>query len=267
MPTKPEEAKNLEELGTSLPIERLKILSLLSEKRWFRKTDFEIQKKTLTLPDDFEGFLAELTTRRESYGGVDILRLLDIQRGNYNGIALFEVRSSHTNQIFTYEYVCQKYGRNPGYRGLILLEVKGEIRYFILRTTEKFAIGQTIYETIGGYVQFRGNQLVNIPKNVEDSLKKQFGLADLTVKRFIDLGLVTIDPGSHLSTVSIFGAVIDMSDVPVERIEQRTFHTKSLDFELIVEPIDRLREYIHKVDESFFLACVIRLVSMGIIRF
>jgi len=39
-----------------------------------------------------------------------------------------------------------------------------------------------------------------------------------------------------------------------------------ISFELLIEPVDRLHEYIHKVDDSFFLACILRLSSMGVIK-
>ena len=266
MSTKPESAKNIEELAETLLPERQKILSILTEKKWFRKTDFAIQKKVMTSPPDFDGYLADLMTRREEYGGVQVLRLLDLIRGNYNLISLFEVRAQQTNQIFTYEYVSSKFGRNPGYRGVIFLEVNGEIRYFILRQTIKFALGTSLFETIGGYIQFGNNQLLNMPKAVEDQMKKELGFKELVVKRFIDLGLLAVDPAVSSNCTSLFAAIIDASGVNLERLEKSVFHTKPVSFQLVVEPIERLHEYIHKTDESFFLACILRLASLGIIK-
>jgi hypothetical protein len=263
---KAENARNVGQLAESLPPERQQVLSLLSEKKWFKKTDFELQKRLLDLPADFDGFLADLATRKEEFGGMDVVKLLDIQRGNYNIVPLFKVRSHQTNQVFTYEYTSSKYGRNPGYRGIIFFEVRGVLKYFVLRRTEKFAIGASIFETIGGYIQFRDNKLLNMPKSVEETIKKELGIKEFVVKRFIDLGLVAVDPAVTNNTTSLYAAVIDVSHAPnLERLEKKTFHTKPVEFELVIEPIDRLREYVQKVDESFFLACVIRLVSLGFV--
>jgi hypothetical protein len=265
MPLSPADAKNLEELGESLAEERQRLLSLLSEKKWFRHTEFEIQKKLLTLPDDFEGFLTDFPSRNDEYGGMDVLKLLDILRGNYNAISVFQVRSQKTNQVFTYEYTASKFGRNPGYRGVIFLEVGGEIKYFILRQTDKFALGREVIETIGGYIQFKNNKLLNMPKTVEEQIIRELGLKDIIVKRFIDLGLVDVDPAVTNNATSLYAAMIDATGVDLERLKKKIFRTKPVNFELVIEPIDRLREYIHKVDESFFLACVVRLISMGIL--
>lgn len=262
----PQNAKNLEELGSSLVIERQKILSILSDKRWFKNTDFEIQKKIFILPEDFDGYLASLATRRDEYKGIDVIRLLDVPRGNYNLISLFEVRSQKTNQVFTYEYVTSKYGSGVGYRGLIFLEIAGEIKYFILRQTDKFALGTSVFETIGGYVEFRSNKLLNIPKAIEDQINTELGLKEIVVKRFIDLGLLATDPAVTSSHIAIFAAIIDATNANLDKIQSKIYHTKPVNFQLIVEPIDRIREYVHKTDESFFLACVLRLISMGIIK-
>ncbi len=220
----------------------------------------------MTLPEDFTGFLTDFRFRHDEYGGMDVLKLLDILRGNYNAIALFQVRSQKTNQIFTYEFTASKFGRNPGYRGIIFLEVEGNIKYFVLRQTDKFALGRRTIESIGGYIQFQGGKLLNMPKVVEEQIKEELGLKDITVKRFIDLGLVDIDPGLTTNAVSLYAATIDASSVDTERLEKKVFRTKPVSFELIIEPIERLREYIHKVDESFFLACVSRLLSMGVVN-
>ena len=260
-----ENAKNIQEIAEKLSLKRQKILSILSEKKWFRKTDFDIQKKVLTLPPDFDGYLSDLAVRRDEYKGIDVLRLIDIPRGNYNLISLFEVRSQKTNEIFTYEYSSSKFGRNPGFRGILFLESNGEIKYFILRHTEKFAIGSSLFETIGGYIQFVGGKLVNMPKTVEDQLRDQLGFKEINIKRFIDLGLIATDPGSLSSRTSIFAATIDVSSAHMRRLENKIFRTKPVTFQLVVEPIERIREYVAKTDESFFLACVLRLVAQGVI--
>src|SRR3989304_8214161 len=104
MPANPNAATNLEELAESLGEGRQHVLSLLSEKKVFGHTDFETQRKLLTLPEDFEGFLADFSSRRDEYGGMDVIKLIDILRGNYQAIAIFQVRSQKTNQLFTYEF-------------------------------------------------------------------------------------------------------------------------------------------------------------------
>ncbi len=258
---------NLQELAESLTPERQRFLSLLSEKKWFRKTDFEVQKKVFSLSEDFNGFLADFSARRDEYGGMEVVKLIDILPANYNLIALFKVRSTNTNQEFTYEYVSSKYGKSPGYRGLILLEVEGKIKYFMLRRTDKFPIGETVYETIGTYIKYEGGKLVNMPKVVEDVLKRELFMKDLVIKRFIDLGQMHTDPAVVPTSISLYAAVIDITDSPnLKKIESRVIHAKPIQYKLLIEPIDKLKDYVNKVDESYFLACILRLVSMGVIN-
>lgn len=69
MPTGPGNAKNLEELGENLSLERQKLLSLLSERKWFQDTDFELQKKLMLLPEEFDGFIKDLSERLGDFGG------------------------------------------------------------------------------------------------------------------------------------------------------------------------------------------------------
>lgn len=119
----PKLPKNLEELAESLSPERQKFLSLVSGKRWFQRTDFEIQKKVFNLPSDFDGFLSDFSQRKDEYGGLNVLKLLDILPANYNLIALYKVRSNNTNQEFTYEYVSSKYVKTPATAALSFLRL------------------------------------------------------------------------------------------------------------------------------------------------
>ncbi|KKR69869.1 MAG: hypothetical protein UU12_C0035G0007, partial [Candidatus Woesebacteria bacterium GW2011_GWA2_40_7b] len=176
---------------------------------------------------------------------------------NLNGIEFSEVLAS----------LLSKYGKSPGYRGLILLEVEGKIKYFMLRRTDKFPIGETVYETIGTYIKYEGGKLVNMPKVVEDVLKRELFMKDLVIKRFIDLGQMHTDPAVVPTSISLYAAVIDITDSPnLKKIESRVIHAKPIQYKLLIEPIDKLKDYVNKVDESYFLACILRLVSMGVIN-
>src|SRR3970040_781292 len=104
-PNKPENSTNLSELLESLPQLRKEIVENLLEREWFKKTNFELQKELLTLPEDFDGFLLDLGSRPETIGQVDILKLVKFSRGNFIAIPIFEVRSLLTKQIFSLKEV------------------------------------------------------------------------------------------------------------------------------------------------------------------
>ena len=263
-------AKNLNELQKLLSPDRQELLSRFLERKWFKNTEFQLQKEILILPEDWEGYLADLVKRKDEIRGLEILKLTSIQRGDFMAFTRFLVRVLHTNQEINYrEYVSYKYGSNPGYKGIILLEDAGEIKYFVLKKAEKFPIGEPVYDTFGEMIQYKYGQLINLPKNAEKEIKRQLGVKELEIKRFIDLGQMYPDVGKSNQHFSLFAAVIDITknSENIKKLkDQLITNTKMISFELLIEPVDRLHEYIHKVDDSFFLACVLRLISMGLIK-
>lgn len=265
-----DKAKNIKELQQLLPADRQALLSSFLERRWFKNTDFELQKEILTLPVDWEGYLADLVKRKDEIRGLEILKLTSLQRGDFMAFTRFLVRVLHTNQEINYrEYVSYKYGSNPGYKGIILLEEAGEIKYFIIKKAEKFPIGEPVYDSFGEMIQYKYGQLLNLPKNAEKEIKRQLGVKEIEIKRFIDLGQMYPDVGKSNQHFSLFAAVIDITknSENIKKLKDKLIsNTKMISFELLIEPIDRLHEYIHKVDDSFFLSCVVRLASMGIIK-
>jgi len=128
--------------------------------------------------------------------------------------------------------------------------------------------GEQVYDSIGGFIQFKNNNLVNLSKKVEDEIKRQLGLPELRIKRFLDLGQMTTDVGMTNTHVTLFGAIVDANGATnLKAFKDSTIsHTKKISFEVLIEPIERINEYIHKADDSYFLACVARLTSTGFLK-
>lgn len=260
-------SKNIEEIKSLLSHKRLNMFEALSNKNWFKQTDFEVIKKIFLLPDDFDGYLNDLTTRKDEYGGLIVNKLHDLLPGNYSALSVFEVVSIQTAQPFTHEYMTWKFGRDQGYRGLILFEEEGEIKFFMLRKAEKFAIGESVYETIGTFIKEKHISESSIPDEVQHQIDKELGMKDVKVKKFIPLGKIAVDPVMANSTPSLYAVTIDLpGDNDLEEIRSKVYKSKPISFNLIIEPIEKIWEYVNKTDESFFLAVVARLTSMGIIK-
>lgn len=259
----------IEEIASGLSKDRQMLLKRFLERNWFKNTDFVLQKEILTLPEDWDGYLSDLVKRKDETGGLILLKLSDFKRGDYMAFTRFLVRVVQTKQEINYrEYMSFKYGSNPGYRGIIFLESEGKITHFLIKKTEKFPVDDLVYDTFGDTIQFRQGTLVNLPKNAEKEIKRQLGIEELNIKRFIDLGQIYTDVGRSNLHLSLFAAIIDVSDnsFKLKSLKDKIISdTKKVSFELLIEPIDRLHEYIHKVDDSYFLACILRLSSMGII--
>src|SRR3989304_1702470 len=268
-PNKPENSTNLSELLESLPQLRKEIVENLLEREWFKKTNFELQKELLTLPEDFDGFLLDLGSRPETIGQVDILKLVKFSRGNFIAIPIFEVRSLLTNQIFTYEYASWKHGRFPGYKGLVLIEVDNEIKYFFIKRGYKFPTGSEVYDAIGTWhPTFSRDKLIQMQSKIEKQVKTLLGVSDIQIKRFIDLGILNTDAGMTNNHSVLFAAIITIGDAEIIKkyISGKKLTALATGYELEIHPIERLLEFVAKSNDSFFLACVARLMALNVIK-
>lgn len=210
---KVEKAKNLTELKESLEKDRLEIVEQLLNRKWFKKTKFELQKQLLTLPSGFDGFLFDLGSRPETVGNVDVLKLTRLTLGNYIAVPMFKVRSTLTNELFTYEYASWKHGRFPGYKGIVLVEVDNEIKYFFIKKGYKFPTGSQVYDAIGTWhPTFSRDKLIHLQAKIENQTKKLLGVEDIQIKRFIDLGLLNTDAGMTNNHSTLFAAIITIDD-------------------------------------------------------
>jgi len=259
---------NLSDLEETLSPERKEIVSRLKKHEWFQKTSKALKNKLLRLNQDYDSYLSDLADRGDEIGGLIVLKMKDAMVAYKSILNVFEVRVKETNQVINYEYISSRYGKNPGFRGILLLEVDGQIKYFMLTKTEKFAVGgNKIYNSFGGFIQYNHGKLSNFPKKVEEEIKRQLGLNSIEIKRFIDLGLMYPDLGLESHHVSLFAAIINADDAKnIKALSKQTLKTKRNTFEVSINAIDRIGEFVEKVDDSFFLACVLRLSSRGIIK-
>ena len=245
---------------------RQNIFQKLRQQNWYQQTNPKIQQKLLNLPPDFNGYLTDLSHRPNEIGNNKVLKLLDIKHGNYNIISVFQLRSLSTNQEYTYEYNSYKYGKNPGFKGVLFLENQEKITHFIIKKTNKFSIASNVYDSIGGFIKFKHNQLINLPKKVEGEIKRELNLKEITISRFINLGFLATDIGMTNNHVALFAAFININKTNLQNLKNQTLQTKKVEFQLVIEPIQHLGQYIHQVDDSFFLASICRLVSLGVIK-
>lgn len=246
---------------------REKIKEKLQERKWFQKTSNEVKEEIFSLPSDFNGFLLSLAERSDEFEGLDVLKLQKVAFGNFIITPVFEVRSQQTNQVFTYEYAGFKYGKHSGFRGVVFLEREGKISHFLVKWTRKFSVGLWVYDTIGDFIQFENGQLKNFPKKVEEEIKDELGLKELVVKRFIDLGQLDTDVALTNRQASLFGAIIDANESQrIGKMKDQILETKKISFGLKIIPVEQLNEYVHKINDSYFLACILRLVSIGILN-
>lgn len=230
-----------------------------SHLTWFKNTDQNLQDQILNLPTDFRGFLEDLASRPDEIGELEVLRLTQISFGRFLVLVVFEVRSSLTNQVFTYEYASWKTGSRPGAKGIIFLEEKGQITHFLVSKAHSFSTTTENLEALGGlYLHPFENKLENLPKKIEEEICFHLGVDHLVFKKVIDLGMAHPDLGMTNNTSHLFAATVDISDTPIEvKDSYRTTH-KPVGFELKVVPISEFRQYLQEVNDNFFLSVALR---------
>jgi hypothetical protein len=237
---------------------------VLEKRAWFVRSDRYIQERVLGLPAEFDGFVADLANRDDEIGSVEVVRLIGLAVGRYMVIPVFEVRSELTNEVFSYEYVSWRHGKHPGFKGSLFVEVDGKIEYFVVKKSEKFATGGSSYDSIGGFVEFADNRLKNLPRSIERELKRQLGVSDLRIKRFVKLGYIHPDIGMSNNKTDLFAAMIDGKQIGTGDIGLIKPNNR-LSFEITVRPISELMDFVDESDDAYFLAVVARMIARGLI--
>ena len=261
-----EKPQEFENYTYTLPPNRQLLAAKLMSRNWFKNSDLAIKKQVLSLPNDFDGFVFDLSDRPDSFGEMEVIKLTKLVLGNYLITPVFEVHSSETGKTFSYEYVSWKSGPHSGIKGTLFIEMNGQIKYFITIETDKFGPGKNYADSVGGLVQYAGNELINLPERVEKSIKAQLGIKTLKIKQFFDLGRLSPDNGLTNNHPNIFAAVIDGDYAKKLNELQRTpIKTTPQGFRLQIVPIEQLDQYIAKIDDAFFLATIARLLAKKVI--
>lgn len=259
-------AQNIETFIYQLPPNRQLLANKLLEKDWFKNTDFNIQKQVLELPDDHEGFVFDLSKRTDNVGSLKVLKLHQLNKGNFTLTPIFEVLEIGAKKSFFYEYVSWKMGPFPGVKGVLLIQTNNQISHFIVLEAEKFAPSCLSYDTLGGLIFHSNTEFINLPQRIESTIKDQLGIDKISINNFLDLGHLSPDNGLTNNHPSIFAAVIDGDkSTKINTLHSQTFTTKKVNFKLNIVPISELSDYISKVDDAFFLSVICRLFAKKII--
>lgn len=249
---------------------RTKIIEDLSKKQWYKKTSKAVKEQLLKLPDDCEGFLVDLAARPEESGNVKILKLERLLVGNFILTPVFEVEAIQTKQKFTFEYASWKHGSMPGgFRGILLLEDEGKVKYFIVRRSDRFSLGKTIYDAIASFYSSNPNTAgLSFTGKIEKQLGKLLGDAKINIRRIIDLGQVHPDTGLSNVTVSLFAGIIDITghaEELIRHLKNKKYDPYIVRWDMDIFPIEDLVGFVEKTDDSFLLSTISRIMSRKVI--
>ncbi|HSV94906.1 MAG TPA: hypothetical protein VLH94_02985 [Spirochaetia bacterium] len=252
----------LTELISTLTPARQEYVASLLKLSWFQNTAPEIQEEVLTLPEDFDGFIKDLSERPDEIGNVEVQRLQKLNRGNYLLIPVFEVRSESTNQIFTYEYVSWKTGQHGGMRGIIFLETNGKITHFIVNRAHKFSTTREVLDSIGGlFLRIDKNNPTNFPQKIEQEICHHLGIKNLTFKKIVDLGRVFPDYGMTNNSSYLFAAIIDVTNFPNVTNKSDFYREhKPMGLEIEIVHVSEFFDFVKKTEDNYFLGAAARVL-------
>jgi hypothetical protein len=243
---------------------RRPIVDALKQRGWFNNTNQELQAELVTLPDNHNGFLADLAERPEEVGGLEVSEMVELPRGAFALIPKFKVIRQEDGTEYTYEYVSWRQGPDSGAKGLVLVEGdEGEYTHFIVLRGDKFATGEKEFDLVGGFAEPGEDGSIALQDRFVKEIQEELGLPDLEVKRAIPLGKVHVDAGMTNNHPSIFGAVIDGSEA--ERLSDSPVNPDIYELKsgTVVFPMSQLKELIKANDDAFFLTTVVRMVAEG----
>lgn len=245
----------IDKLILKLPQNRQLLGSLLMDKNWFKNTDFSLQKQILELPEKAEGYVFDLAHRDDRLGGIEVKKMVKLSIGENLITSVFQVYSPKTKKTALKEYVTWCYGRNPGIKGLILIKTDNRITHFVTTKDDKFPVGSNTFDAVGGLTQYSPELITHLTTKIKNTILKKLGVETIDIVDVYDLGHIEVDNGLTSNQPGIFAITINCS----------TELTKSTSKNIEFVPIEQLDQYISKVDDSFFLAIVSRLLAKNII--
>lgn len=244
-------------------------MELLAGRKWFRETSPELIAELSALPatgrENHDGFLEDLAARPETMGGITVIRLLRIARGNFALIPIFEVQDGE-GRTYTYEYVSWRYGPLSGAKGIVFVkDYAGEITHFIVLRGDKFATGEKEWDLVGGFIDLDVDGVTTIMDRIQVELCEELGVPKLKVMEVINLGDVLVDAGMTNNRPRLFAAMIDASEASKTSNEEINLDWRELKSGPIVVPISQFCEYMANTTDGYFKMAAACVVARGIV--
>lgn len=268
----PEEHNKVSKLAEKMMEEDPRKIALIKKKikshYWFKNSKPAIQDSLLELVkvSRTSGFVEDLANRPEIVGGYTQNRVVKFEhspdKNQIYGVAIwFEVENTkgekHIEGFYSWAM-----GVKSGAKMLVLIRYKNEITHIALTKEQKFAIGSEIYNMPGGFPKINESVFDLIHRKLEDDLGVDVKDGHIKVGDIIGLGRIMPDPGMTNNHPFLYAIVLDLTEniFPPIRIGE-VYETGG---KLVLWPIERLSELVNKVDDSYFLSSLTRLMLSGV---
>lgn len=238
----------------------------LAGKNWFRSSSVSVQERLLSLGDDCLGFLDDLAKRPDIISNVRVLSMIELlipdRRPIFGIFPIFLVqRVDDPSVVYAYQYFTWRQGADTGTKGLLFVERENEVTHIILCHGEKFATGVSEYSCFGGFGDT--DELHKLTENFRREVVEELGLSDLRIDRILDLGRVRVDSGMSPQHPHIYVGIINGKEVPdLRKGGGGNLDKFELEAGIALVPIEKAVEFVKKVDDGYFLACIVRYAAM-----
>lgn len=212
--------------------------------------------------------------RPEQGGGVRVNRLdqmlIPLLPGNkiFGIFLVFEVENLETKLIYTYQYFMWRHGTYSGSKGLVLVRnTEDQITHIIYLKGFSFAVGANAHASIGGFAEMDEVSITNMLKTVHREIEEELRISKIKVLEILNLGQLYCDPGMTPNHPALFAVIIDGSTAEtISKEGSDNSDPLEMRSSSAIIPTSQLwgaDGFLMKQDESYFLACICRLVSLG----
>lgn len=261
--------KFLQECAKFATKNRQKLLRQLVKKAWFQATDPSLQMEVANLPQsgsaNCDGFIENLIRRDDIIGDIKTNRLLSLPRGNFILCPVFEVESTLTHLVYTYEYAAYRYAVPTGAKGLVFVRENREAEptHFIILSGEKFATSEMTYELMGGFADTEGD--AEVTSGIVNEIQEETGVKNLEIDEIILLGTVVVDPGLSSHEAHLYAAYITPKEAKRISVNAKNIDDKELTTYVHVLPLSALPDVLHDTTNGILLATATKAYINGLI--
>lgn len=258
------------------------IANALRGKSWFLRSHKLMQAQILGLPDDYLGFLEDLSSRPEVLpDGTIQLKVLELHLLPYAMVGVvFWVQTPAGLRYWdqkkkdgspglcltpaTYEYVSWKMGPASGSKGIVRLIKDGRPTHIVIVKATKFATGRLEHDCAGG---FGDPETPSFKENFLKEVYEELGFSENVKPKILatySLGRILADGGMTNNRPYMFCADLDVAEATninaIENPDIWELHGGAL-----IVPIEQVNKLILENEDAFFLSCTSRMKVKGLI--
>lgn len=238
---------------------RNQALETIKNKDWYKATTPEICTQLENLSSKWDGFLIDLSLRKDIIGGLRVIAMDKLLCGNFAAIAMFSVVNTK-GVNYTYEYISWRQGPSSGAKGMVFIsDDTGKITHYVDIKAEKFAAGgRTSTDAVGGFVEVIDEAGINkLLATFLRECKEELGVTETSISEIIPLGSVALDYGMTNNCPDLFAVVMKMPKIG------KNTDLLEVTSSISIRPIGNLKEDIKSNKDGFTAIVIAKLWAVG----